>query len=279
MENLFTLIKMPLAAVVGAYLLFLFLVYLFQSHMVYFPYRKMEGDPSMLGLGYEEVWFEADDGTSLFGWYVPAGNGRGTLLFLHGNAGNISHRLDSIEIFHSMGLNLFIFDYRGYGRSGGSPDEADIYDDARCAWKYLMDEKGARPGEIIIFGRSLGAAVAAHLASRTAPGGLIAESGFVSVKALVKTFYAHMVPPFLVRCRYDTLAYLRKVRVPVLVIHSQEDELIPFAHGRALFDAANEPKTFLPIRGSHNHGFMASGRLYTDGLEHFVKDVLNGGER
>jgi hypothetical protein len=196
-----------------------------------------------------------------------------TLLFFHGNAGNISHRLDSIRIFADLGLDVFIFDYRGYGLSEGSPSEPGTYRDATAAWRWLTGERGLAPGQILLFGRSLGAAVALELATRVEPAGVILESAFTSVPDLGAAIYPWLPVRLLSRYRYDNLGRIASVRAPLLVVHSRGDEIVPFRQGQALFAAASEPKRFLELQGGHNDGFLASGVGYRRGLAEFLAGV------
>ena len=230
--------------------------YFFQSRLLYLPdvpSRAHMATPRTLGLDYEPVKIEAGDGVTLDAWYVPAEKARGTLLFFHGNAGNISHRLQSIAIFHALRLSVLIVDYRGYGASTGEPSEEGTYADAMAAWRFLTETRGTPPGRIVLFGRSLGAAVAADLAAH----------------------HCWNFPVrWLARFRYDSRAALAAVRCPVLIVHSRQDEIVPFDHGRALFEVAREPKRFLELHGGHNDGFVVSGRTYRDGLDDFLAPLI-----
>jgi len=263
-------------AVLGLYLAFVALVFLGQSRLLYLPDaagRGLAATPQAIGLGYENVHLRTEDGVSLHGWLVsaPVTVRRGmTLLFFHGNAGNISHRLDSIRIFADLGLDVFIFDYRGYGLSEGSPSEPGTYRDATAAWRWLTGERGLAPGQILLFGRSLGAAVALELATRVEPAGVILESAFTSVPDLGAEIYPFLPVRLLSRYRYDNLGRIASVRAPLLVVHSRGDEIIPFRQGQALFAAASEPKRFLELQGGHNDGFLASGVGYRRGLAEFL---------
>ena len=201
---------------------------------------------------------------------VALGGAAPVVLFCHGNAGNISHRLESIALFHRLGLSVLIFDYRGYGDSEGKPDEQGTYRDARAAWRHLRELRGVAGDDIILFGRSLGAAVAAWLAARERPRAVILESAFTSAASLGAEHYPWLPVDLLLRHRYDTLARVSEIRAPLLVVHSRDDEIVPFHHGRALFDAAAEPKRLLEIRGGHNDGFLASGAVYRDALAAFL---------
>ena len=267
-----------IVVVLGVYLALAGLLFVFQPRFVYFPNlpsRAIVATPDDVGLAYEPVEFATEDGVRLTGWFVPGpAAARATLLFLHGNAGNISHRLDSLKIFHDLGLAIFIFDYRGYGESEGKPSEQGTYRDAEAAWRHLTGERGIAAEEIVLFGRSLGAAVAAHLATRHTPKALIIESGFTSGPDIAADVYWMFPVRWLARFRYATEEHLKAVRAPVLIIHSVDDEIIPIRHGRWLYAAANEPKKLLEIRGDHNQGFLLSGRAYVDGLDTFLKAHL-----
>ena len=261
----------------GAYVLLVGFVYFTQASLLYYPNvagRALVASPADIGLSYEDVDLTTADGVRLHGWFVPAREARGTLLFFHGNAGNISHRLDSIRIFNRLGLDLFIIDYRGYGRSQGKPGEQGTYRDADAAWRYLVETRGADPARIVVFGRSLGAAIAAYLAAAQRPGALILESPFASIESMGKRLYPFLPVRWLNRFGYQTDDYVSRVACPILVIHSRGDEIIPVAEGRAVFAAAREPKRWLEIRGGHNDGFLVTGRAYVDGLDEFIAGAL-----
>ena len=244
-----------------------------QSRLIYFPTSEIVATPDQIGLSYKSVSFKALDGVKLSGWFIPADSPRGVVIFCHGNAGNISHRLESIDIFHRLRLSTFIFDYRGYGTSEGTPSEQGSYLDVRGAWNYLIEYEGLAPSDIMLFGRSLGGAVAAWLASQHTPKALIIESTFTSAPDLAGELYFYLPVKFLCRYKYNALAAIREVQCPILIVHSQEDEIVSFSHGRKLFDAAKEPKIFLEISGSHNEGFITSGSVYLDGLKAFLDQV------
>lgn len=248
-------------------------LFLFQSRLIYFPTDDMAISPAAVDLEYEEVFIPSSGGVTLHAWMVPAESARYTVLHCHGNAGNISHRLESLLIFHRLGLGTLIFDYAGYGRSDGRPGEQQTYEDAEAAWRYLTVERGIAPERIIIFGQSLGGAIAAELASRVSPAGLIVESTFTSVPDRAAELYRWLPVRWLARIRYEAKEHIRRVDAPVLVIHSKDDEMIPIHHGKGLFDAAPEPKTFLELSGSHNDGFLLSGNTYTEGLAAFVRSL------
>lgn len=267
-----------LLVVVGSYGALLLFLYFYQSRLLYLPNlpsRDIAATPDMVGLSYERVHILTEDGVSLDGWFIPVRQARGVLLFFHGNAGNISHRLDSLKIFNHLGLATLIFDYRGYGRSTGTPSEQGTYRDATAAWRYLTEERGVAPERIVLFGRSLGAAIAVHLATEQTPKALIIESGFTSVPDLAAEVYPIFPARKLARFRYSTETFLTSVSCPTLIIHSRDDEIVPFAHGRRLYAVASEPKQFLEIRGGHNDGFVVSGDDYANGLDAFLKAHLD----
>jgi len=261
-------------AIAGACIVFTGLLFIFQSHYVYYPERVLLADPSNIGLDFESVIFETADGAKLSGWFIPGGSARGVILFCHGNAGNISHRLESIQIFHRLGLDVFIFDYQGYGQSEGKPTEHGTYEDAEAAWRYLIETRQVNPSQVIVFGRSLGGAVASWLAQRHTPGGLILESTFTSLPDIAATLYPYLPARLLLRSQYSTAEYLGRTRCPVLIVHSRDDEIMPFSHGRRLFDTAVEPKRFLEISGTHNEGFLSSGKHYEEGLDSFILEQV-----
>jgi fermentation-respiration switch protein FrsA (DUF1100 family) len=262
-----------LAILAGAWLTLLLYVYLNQAGMLYLPdlpSRELAASPQAIGLHYENVIFRTSDGLQLHGWHIPVVPARGTVLFFHGNAGNISHRLDSIRIFHDLGLAVFIFDYRGYGQSEGKPSEAGTQRDALAAWDYLTRERGIAPDRIVYFGRSLGAAVAARLAIARPPRALIVESAFTSVPDMAAELYRWLPARWLARYEYATRDYVTQLRCPLLVVHSPEDEIIPFRHGEAIYAAAHAPREMLRLRGGHNDGFLLSGADYVRGLDLFL---------
>lgn len=260
-----------LAVIYGLILLF---VYALQDRLIYFPIRTLEATPRAVGLDYEDVRFSAEDRIRLHGWFVPAPAARATLLHFHGNGGNISHRLDHIAVFHGLGLNVFLIDYRGYGQSEGRTTEAGTYRDARAAWRYLTETRGLAPSTIVLHGESLGGAVASWLAAESAPAALIVESSFTSAVNLGAEVYRWLPVRWLARYRYPTIEHLARVHAPVLIAHSRDDEIVPFRHADALFAAARPPKQFLELTGGHNDGPRARGMRYVAGIEFFLNTAL-----
>jgi len=257
------------------YAVILALVYAFQTRLVYFPQtgRELEVTPGAYGLAFEDVKLGTEDGETLHGWWVPARlqpTVRGTVLFFHGNAGNISHRIDYLLMFNRMGYSTLIVDYRGYGRSTGSPSEEGTYKDATAAWHWVTRERHVRQRDIIIVGESLGGAVATWLAVRHAPRALVLLSTFTSVPDLGAQVYPFIPVRLLARLSYDNIGRIGQVTAPVLVAHSRDDDIIPYSHGRSLFDAARQPKEFLELSGGHNTGFVFASEEWIRTLATFL---------
>ena len=258
--------------IVCTYSLLVVLVYFMQGRMLYLaevPGRTLTMTPTDVGMDYQDVSIETTDGVILHGWFI-AGRSSQVLLFFHGNAGNISHRLDSIAQFQDLGLSVLIIDYRGYGQSAGRTTEMGINRDADAAWRYLIEDRGIVASKIVIFGRSLGASVASRLASEHKPLALIVESSFTSIPDIAQDLYPWLPARWLSRLSHATRDYVRDVRCPILIIHSRDDEIIPFHHGEAIFASANEPRTLLTIRGTHNDAFLLDKRAYVEGLRTFL---------
>lgn len=258
---------------------FIFLVFSFnifcQGDIIYHPERTLIATPAAINLEFDDVLFPAADGTMLHGWFIPKEGSRASVLFCHGNAGNISHRLKTIEILHNLNLDVFIFDYRGYGKSVGSPSERGTYSDAEGAWNYLAHTMGISPQRIIVHGRSLGGAIAAYLASKKPAKMLILESTFTSTRALARDYCAGFVLLYpILSYTYPTIEHVEKCNIPTLIMHSREDETIPFSHGEKLFQSAKEPKKFLELTGSHNNGFVKSIDRYRATLGAFIAGHL-----
>ncbi len=261
--------------IVAGYILLVAVVYFMQGRMLYLPNmpgRALDMTPIDVGMDYQDVSIETADGVSLHGWFIEGQSSR-VLLFFHGNAGNISHRLESIRQFRDLGLSVLIIDYRGYGQSGGTTTEKGMYRDADAAWRYLTEDRGIAASDIVIFGRSLGASVASQLASRQRPLALIVESAFTSVPDVAQELYPWLPARWLSRFSHATGDYIRDVRCPVLVTHSHDDEIIPFHHGEAIYAAANEPRTLLKLRGTHNDAFLRDERTYIEGVRMFLREL------
>ena len=241
-----------------AYAAVLVLVFLFQSRLVFYPEigRAVTLSPQSYGLRHESVEIHTADGETLAAWWVPAEDARGSVLFFHGNAGNISHRLDYLLMFHRLRYTTLIVDYRGYGRSTGSPSEEGTYRDAEAAWDYLRHGRLARPEHVVIAGESLGGGVATWLAARVEPRAVLLFSTFTSATDLGADVYWFLPVRILSRIGYESLENLKAIRAPIFVAHSRDDDIVPYRHGRRLYEAAGEPKAFVEMRGGHNDGFI-----------------------
>jgi fermentation-respiration switch protein FrsA (DUF1100 family) len=279
-----TLLNVLVAAVLG-YALLVGIVFVTQERLVYFPDigRDLAITPRAFGLDFESVQIATEDGERLHGWWVPVDRPRGTVLLFHGNAGNIAARVDYLLMFHRLGYSTLIVDYRGYGQSTGRPSESGTYRDAEAAWRWLTGTLGIRTADIVLFGESLGGAVASWLAVRiphlaapsvpypgAAPRALILASTFTSINDLGAEVYPFLPVRLISRIHYDNRANLQAARVPVLIAHSPGDELIPYAHGRRLFEAAREPKQFLELAGGHNDGFIFMREAWVQALGRFL---------
>lgn len=226
----------------------------FEHGQVYHPSRFMYATGAELGRPFDDVYFNSEDGTRLNGWFFPAGSSGArsrVVLFCHGNGGNISYRLDMAEALLSTGVAVFLFDYRGYGRSEGHPSEQGTYQDGAAAYRWLL-QKGFEPGDILVYGESLGGGVAAELASRFHVGGLILQSTFTCIADIGSDLFPWLPVRWLANIKYDTLSKLPGIKRPVLVMHSRGDRLIRFQHSQKNFAAANSPKLFCEIFGEHN---------------------------
>ncbi|WP_103669607.1 alpha/beta hydrolase [Pseudanabaena sp. BC1403] len=259
-------------------------LYLGQSNLVYMPSQELIDTPATIGLKFDDVQLTTKDNVNLDSWFVPAKDndqiGKGVILFCHGNGGNIGNRVSYLPIFKDLGLATFLFDYRGYGKSEGKPSEEGTYNDVEAAWQYLTQEKQIPPQKIIIYGESLGGAIASYLAQKisqqdgkNSAGGLILASTFTSISDRAAELYPFLPIRFLSRFSYNSIDRLPSIKTPVLIIHSTDDEIIPFHHGDRNFQAANQPKKLVKLRGDHNGGFLDSLETYRKGLKEFVQSI------
>ncbi len=250
-----------------------------EPRMLYYPIRELDATPDQLGLKYEDVTLTTSDGIRINGWFLSAARSLPpsliTLLFFHGNAGNISHRFDKLEILRDLGVDTFIIDYRGYGRSEGRPNEEGTYRDAQAAYVYLTRTLNREPGTIVVYGESLGSAVAADLASKVKVGGLVLEEAFTSVPDVGQKMFPFLPVRWLVRNKYDTLSKMPRIHAPLLILHSRDDEYFAMRHAERLLAAANEPKLLVELRGSHNDAFLTSAPTYRNALKDFLAQLRN----
>lgn len=252
------------------------LMFFWQARLLYFPDAQWAVTPEEVSANASAVTFSTADGVKLSAWWLPVENPRATVLFCHGNAGNISHRLMSIRQLQALGLSVLIFDYRGYGHSEGRPSEAGTYQDVMAAWRYLTVERGIAPERVVVFGRSLGAAIAAHLGARERPGLVILESPFTSVPDLAARFYPWLPVRWLSRLRYPVAQDVQAIRSPLLVMHSADDEVIPQDMGLRVYQLATTLKTFVALRGGHNDGSIVSEPDYSAAIDDFLDEHLLG---
>jgi fermentation-respiration switch protein FrsA (DUF1100 family) len=239
------------------------------NRFIYYPEPHWVVRPADLGLEAEDVFLTPELGVQLHAWLFPHPDPLATLLFCHGNAGNVSHRLENVAYLLQTGFQVLLFDYRGYGHSSGQPSEQGLYRDAATAWAHLVERADTAGAPRIIFGRSLGGAVAVDLAIRAAADALIIESTFTSVHPLARLVFSLPLPALPVK--YDSLSKIGRLKMPLLAIHGEQDELIPFAEGRALFEAAPEPKAWYPIpRAGHNDTYIVGGEAYFRELATFA---------
>lgn len=264
-------IFVPIMIFCSIYIGLCVMAFTLQGAIIFHPRKRLQVDPGIIGLSFHDIWLRTTDDVGIHGWYIPSGIQGRSLLFFHGNAGNIAHRLDSIKIFHDLGLNILIIDYRGYGKSQGKPSEKGLYLDGYAAWNYLTDELDVPSRDIIVFGRSLGGSVAMDLASRSSPGGLILESSFSSLLEVGKKHFPFLPVKWILRHVFDISDKIKLIDCPVLVIHSLYDEIIPFSSGEMLFSGLREPKTFLEIEGDHNTGFLLSIDKYRQCIDKFIR--------
>ena len=240
------LVALILVSLVVRYMLIL------DRMMIYFPQRGLEATPDSVGLAYEDVYLTASDGTRIHGWHIP-GRSNVTLLWFHGNAGNISHRLDNIFIINQrLGVGVFIIDYRGYGLSEGKPSERGLYMDADAALDYLISDLGLDlERDVVLLGRSLGAGVAVEMAARHRVRRVILESGFTSVREMAESSDSKLpiaLVLLLFEARYDSISKIGRVESPVMILHGDRDDTVPYWMAEKLYTAANDPKTLYPIR-------------------------------
>jgi fermentation-respiration switch protein FrsA (DUF1100 family) len=250
--------------------------------LLFQPSRGDPGPPPRLaGIDGVSLTLSASDGVKIQGWWYDTGGEEPSLavLFLHGNAGDISHRTPIAQGLLEQGLSVLLLEYRGYGGSEGKPGEEGLSLDAEAGMDFLEGEVGGA-GRVIVFGRSMGGAVASRLAANRSPGALILESSFTSLEGMARVLY-RILPPFLfrrLRGRFDTLGELKRVSAPILVIHGTEDEIVPFRMGEELFAASGEPRSWLPVEGAgHNDTFWVGGAPYFRSIAAFVQECAGGG--
>lgn len=272
--------RLVLGTIVAGYVLICAAIFFFQGHLIYFPAPNCAAAPmNMVGLPFEEVTLTTADDLSLAAWYVPHLEAQGTVLFCHGNAGNMAGRCQTLKSFHRLGYAVLIFDYRGYGGSTGTPDEAGLYCDAETAWRYLTEAGGEAPERIVLFGRSLGSAVAIDLATRHRPGALVVEAAFSSLVDIGKRQYPFLPVGLLCTHQYESIRKVAHIDCPKLFLHGTDDELVPLALARQLYEAAASPKAFIETPGGHNDSGFEYSPEYTSRMGSWLDTVRTGTAR
>ncbi len=264
-------------AILIVILLFILIIRIFENNFVFFPFKYPQGywQPAAFGLQAEDCYFETTDGVNLHGWFVANENALATVIWCHGNAGNITDRLDNLAKLTKLPINVFLFDYRGYGKSEGSPDETGIYLDAEAAYDFLISRKDISAGNVIIFGRSLGGAAAVDLATKRSSAGLILESTFTSAKDMARSAFGFIPVYLIIRTKLNSNDKIPHIQVPLLVLHGTKDRTVPYRLGRKLFEIADEPKEFYDIEGAdHNDTYIVGGQPYFDKWLMFIKQAV-----
>ncbi len=250
---------------------------LFENKIIFHPSPYPEGfwNPTSLGVPVQDIYFESEDRVKLHAWFIPAPKAVATLLWFHGNAGNLSHRLDNIQRLKRLNLNIFIFDYRGYGRSEGTPDEEGIYKDSRAAYKQVLTMNGVSVDSLFLFGRSLGGICAVETAMNHPASGLILESVFTNSADMSRAIFPFIPLGWAVRSKLDAVGKVPHLKLAKLFLHGTRDEIVPYDLGRKLFEKAGNPKTFYAIEGAgHNDTYILGGVEYFDVLNRFITETL-----
>jgi fermentation-respiration switch protein FrsA (DUF1100 family) len=243
----------------------------FVEKQVFFPDTTIEQTPADFDLPFEDIWFTSSDSIRLHGWLIPASPSTHILLFCHGNAGNISHRLDNVRLLNQRGISVFIFDYRGYGRSDGSISEKGFYLDSEAAHEVARKWAETHKAKLIVFGRSLGGIAATHLGATKSCDGLILESTFTNMGAMARAHYPLPFAESLLKNRLNAVGEIDQVRAPILFFHGDKDRIVPIRLGRGLFEAAPNPKEFVVIPGAgHNDTYFMGGQGYFNKIEDFL---------
>jgi len=251
---------------------------LFESSLIYFPTKYPTGrwDAKASGLSPEDVWLATSDGVKIHGWFLASDGADITLLYFHGNGGNITDRIEKLAMLRSLGVDVFILDYRGYGRSEGSPNEKGLYRDADAAYEYLTATRSVRASSIVVYGASLGGVVAVDIASRKSVGGVILESTFTSARAMALKTLPLIPPSLYLRTHFDSIGKISRVNAPLLMLHGTADTTVPVSLGRQLFAAASEPKRFVEIPGAHhNDMFLIGGEQYLGPIRTFLAELAD----
>ena len=260
--------------IVIVYFLFLVLLLFIQNRLIFHPTKEYCAVPRDLGLKGEDVSFTTSDGMKLHGWFFHVDRDAPVMLFCHGNAGNISDRLENVKLLLEIPVNVFIFDYRGYGKSPGKPSEEGVYRDAEAAWQYIRKQRGTPAERIVFFGRSLGGAIALDVAIRHPVRAIILESTFVSLRSLVKKMFPYLLFYPFIPSKFANDRKIEKIHIPILIIHGSDDHTVPWRQGKMLYELANQPKEFWLVKGAqHTDSYEVSPLEYKRKLGNFMKNV------
>jgi fermentation-respiration switch protein FrsA (DUF1100 family) len=246
----------------------------YEQGAVYYPTYDVLHSPTDIGLQFEEVRIDTADGETVHGWWVPSGRPDApVLLFFHGNGGNVSHRLEKLAALHGIGADTLIIDYRGYGKSSGAPSERGLYQDANAAYGWLTRVRKVDPRRIVVYGESLGSAVAVHLASESPTGGVIIESGFTSVPDIARKMFPFLPVSWILKHQFNSIDKIDRIDAPLLILHSRQDELFEMSHPQRLLAAARPPKHLVEMQGGHNDAFLVSAEVYREAIAQFLNAI------
>lgn len=262
-----------LISILAGYALLLGAMYLFQDRLIFLPSSELIVTPRQAGLQAEDIWIDTNDGERLHGWFFLNEEAEYVVVMSHGNAGNISGRIDIAKLLNGVGVSILLYDYRGYGQSSGKPSEEGVYIDVESVVNYLKAEKGFSERQMIMYGRSMGGAVASYAATKFDVSGLVLDSAFKNLKAMVKDLYP-FVPSSLARFKLPTEEFLKEVSgIPVMIMHSPNDSIVGFSHGQHLYRIAKKPKRFVELRGGHNENFHVSTDIHNQEWRDFLQVV------
>ena len=263
------IMRIILNILIGIGLIFAYVKYL-EYKGIYYPVKEILIYPSSFGASFKDIYITTKDNVRINGWFVSNPKAKYTLLFFHGNAGNIGDRIDKLQLLYQAGINIFIIDYRGFGKSHGTPSEPGFYRDAFASYDYLLNTSGVSPDQVIIYGESLGSAIAVDLAFHRKVKALILEGAFSSGRDMAVKFYPFL-PRVIFSNSFDSLAKIKEINASKLFIHSRDDEIVPFNLAEKLYGSAKGPKEFLEIRGDHNSAFLSSQEAYISSISAFIE--------
>lgn len=267
-----------LIAVAGIYLILMGLIYFFQDKLLFMPFSELVQTPESVGMSAQDFWVETTDGIRIHGWYFSNDDAEYVIVLSHGNAGNISYRLDIAKALIQSGASVLMYDYRGYGQSEGTPTEQGLYNDIQAVIDGLINHMEYAENQILMYGRSLGGAVAAYAAANRNVGGLVLDSAFLDLKTMVRDVYP-FVPVKLAKYNFPTRKYVPEERsYPVMVMHSPEDDIVGFHHGELLYQQIKEPKRFVRLRGGHNNNFSLSKDTIVSSWRWYLDEVSKKGK-